>query len=101
MKSFEQNELREAIAFAQDGGQALHLHKIIRNWSKAPSCFKRAVNKGENIAHLFDQDVERLKATCKSLGVNVILVERAGTPKQHIDLCGAPLRKAIALCGEV
>ena len=98
MKSFQQNDLRAAIAYAKEGGQALHLHRLIANRKKAPACFIRAINRGEDIAHLFDQDVDRLKATARSLGVNVILVEREGTPKQHIDLCGAPLRKAVTLC---
>jgi hypothetical protein len=98
MKIFQQIEIPEAVAYAMEGGQALHLHRIIANKAKAPSCFIRAVNKGENIAHLFDQDVERLRKTALALGVRVILIEREGCPKQHIDLCGAPLKKAIKLC---
>lgn len=94
VKLFQQNEIREAIEYADSGGQALHVHRIIANRKKAPGCFVRAVDKGEDIAHLFDQDVERLKKTVKQLGVRVILVERANTPKQHIDLCGKPLVKA-------
>lgn len=91
-------ELREAVEYAEKGGQSLHLHTIIGNRSKAPECFVRAVDKGENIAHLFDQDKRRLIATARKLGIRVIMVEREGTPHQHIDLCGAPLKRAVELC---
>jgi hypothetical protein len=30
--------------------------------------------------------------------VKVIVIDRPGTPRQHIDLCGGPLRKAVAEC---
>jgi hypothetical protein len=100
MKRFECLEIEEAVSHAADGGQALHLHRIIVDRRKAPRCFVAAVDRGENIAHLFDQDEARLRATAKRLGVRVLVVERAGTPEQHIDLCGAPLRRALALCEE-
>lgn len=93
-------QLAEAEAFAAGGGQALHLHNVIVDRSKAPSCFVRAVDRGEDIAHLFDQDHERLVATAKKLGVRVIQIEYMGQPRQHIDLCGGPLKKALALCEE-
>lgn len=98
MKIFQQSEVPEAVTYAMTGGQALHLHRLIVNRQKAPSCFIKAINQGEDIAHLFDQDGERLRKTARSLGVKVILVEREGTSKQHIDLCGAPLKKAMKLC---
>lgn len=98
MKIFQAAEIPEAVAYAQEGGQALHLHRIIANKKKAPACFVKAIDKGEHIAHLFDQDEDRLRKTALGLGVRIILVERQGTPKQHIDLCGAPLKKAIKLC---
>ena len=97
MKSFTTYEIEEAIAYAASGGQALHLHQFIVNWDKAPSCFVREVKAGRDIAHLFDQDYARLIKTCRQLGVKVILVEREGTERQHIDLCGVPLRKAVAM----
>lgn len=100
MKSFETMELREAIAYAASGGQALHLHQIIMDKKKAPKCFVAAVNRGEDIAHLFDQDIARLTATARELGVRVIVVEREDTPSQHIDLCGKPLRLAKEMAKE-
>lgn len=98
MKRFEQSELREAEAYAAAGGQALHLHRIIVNRNKAPRCFVQAVDRGEHIAHLFDQDEARLIATARRLGVLIIVVEYRGKPEQHIDLCSGPLREAIAEC---
>jgi hypothetical protein len=46
-------------------------------------------------AHLFDQDARRLAATARALGVRVVVVSHEGTPFQHIDLCAAPLQRAI------
>jgi hypothetical protein len=98
MKKFLSLEIHEALEYAANGGQALHLHRIIVDANRAPRCFVRAVEKGEDIAHLFDQDLMRLTGTARSLGVRVIYVDREGTPRQHIDLCGGPLKKAIAMC---
>lgn len=97
MKLFSALEVEEAVAFAATGGQALHLHRIIPDRKSAPRCFVRAVDRGEPIAHLFDQNLIRLGATAKKLGVRVIIVERADTPRQHIDLCGRPLILAYAM----
>lgn len=97
MKTFKTMKLREALAYAKKGGQALHLHTIIVNRQSAPRCFVQAVDRGEYIAHLFDLDKARLTKTARSLGVRVIFIDREDTPSQHIDLCGAPLRKARAL----
>lgn len=98
MKKFTQGQVDAALAYALSGGQALHLHRIIVERAKAPRCFVAAVDRGEDIAHLFDLDRERLIRTAKSLGVKVVYVDRDRTPSQHIDLCAGPLRKAISLC---
>lgn len=100
MKRFACLEIDEALAHAAVGGQALHIHRIIVDRKKAPRCFVASVDRGEDIAHLFDLDEMRLCATARKLGVRVVYVDRAGTPRQHIDLCGAPLRRALALCDE-
>ena|ERR1035437_9271718 len=94
MRTFAQRELYEAWAFAAQGGQAVHLMDggVAYLQKRTPNCFKGRAY----IAHLFDQDRGRLIATAKRLGVNVILVERQGTSKQHIDLCGRPLERALA-----
>ncbi len=98
MRHFECLELEEALAYAAAGGQALHTHRIIVDERKAPQCFVRALRRGEDIAHLFDQDSFRLRKTVKKLGVNIIFIERPGQPGQHVDLCGKPLQRALALC---
>lgn len=94
MKAFRCLQIDEALAHAKAGGQALHLHKIIT--PDAPNCFKAAINRGEYIAHLFDLDSLRLIATARSLGVRVIFIDKPDTPRQHIDLCGKPLKTAMA-----
>ena len=94
MKLFKEHELREAYQFAEDGGQALHMFSNPGLYPNAPNCFKRS----NRAAHLFDQDVIRLQRTAKSLGVTRIVVGCPGTHKQHIDLCGGPLHRAIRQC---
>jgi hypothetical protein len=92
MRQFAQRQLREALAYAQADGQALHIMSGSFAYLRAdtPNCFKGR----REIAHLFDLDRERLVRTARRLGVQVIKVEREGTPKQHIDLCGRPLERA-------
>jgi hypothetical protein len=77
------------VLYSKAGGQALHLHNMVG--PNAPGCFKRDVANGGNVAHLFDMDKERLVKTARKLGVRVIHIDREGTDKQHIDLCGKPL----------
>jgi hypothetical protein len=60
----------------------------------------RAVERGEYIAHLFDQNLERLEKTARRLGINIVVIEKPGTDSQHVDLCGRPLRRALAEIGE-
>lgn len=86
MKQFEMMQPHDAIKYASEGGQALHLHTI----NAGHPLFRRY----PEIAHLFDMDAERLTATVKRLGVRVVKIERPGTNRQHIDLCGRPLEKA-------
>lgn len=95
MKVFQEREVKEAIAHSVAGGQALHLMSGSYAYLRpdTPSCFKGR----EIIAHLFDRDVKRLVATVRKLGVRSVLVERTGTDRQHVDLCGKPLDRALAL----
>jgi len=102
LKSFQRNEIKAAYAWAAEGGTAIHLHRDIPNYHegsktkpRAPKCFRDAIDRGENIAHVFDQDYARLVTMARSLGVVNILVEHRGTPSQHVDLCGSPLRKLL------
>jgi hypothetical protein len=98
VKAFAAREIRGALAHAAAGGQALHVHGFLGDRRKAPRCFVGAVDRGEPIAHLFDRDEARLVATVRGLGVRVVAVERRGTDRQHVDLCGGPHRKALASC---
>jgi hypothetical protein len=93
VKTFQQREIKAAVAFAMAGGQALHLMDESFAYIRpdTPACFKQR----KQIAHLFDQDRARLVTTARALGVRVIKVEREGTESQHIDLCGRPLERAI------
>ena len=90
MKRFEAREIRKAIDYAMQGGQALHIHSI----NRGHPLFRRY----PMIAHLFDQDKQRLIATAHRLGVRVIKVGREGEQQQHIDLCGKPFTKAFESC---
>jgi hypothetical protein len=91
---FTTYEVEAAVAHALSGGIALHIHAVIPDRNKAPKCFVSAVDKGEPICHMFCADRDALVATAKSLGVNVIKIDRDGTDRQHIDLCGGPLKRA-------
>lgn len=93
MRRFETMEMMEAVKYALDGGQALH----VMMWSagmKAPLCFRGH----KQIGHLLDQDAVRLVDTAKRLGVNITKVGYTGTQRQHIDLCGMPLQIALREC---
>lgn len=98
MIKYSAMQIAAAKNHALSGGQALHLHRFLT--PRAPACFVREVNAGRHIAHLFDQDVDRLKKTARDLGVRVIVVERVGQPGQHIDLCGRPLARAVDMCDD-
>lgn len=97
MREFGQREIREAMDHAAAGGQALHVWDPGENpgdrWPKAPAVFKR----NRPWAHLFDLDEERLRETVRRLGVRVVAIGRRGQRGQHVDLCGAPLRRARAI----
>ena len=101
MKLFDGREknlkaVREAMDYAEEGGQALHVWPQPKNgWPNAPKVFRDS----KLWAHLIDRDRDRLVKTAKELGVNVIRVEREGERGQHIDLCAGPLKKALRRCG--
>jgi hypothetical protein len=98
VKIFQQRELQDAFAHVAAGGQALHLMSGLFAYLRrdTPRCFKGRAQ----IAHLFDQDRDRLISTARKLGVRVIKVERDGARGQHIDLCGQPLNRAISMAAE-
>lgn len=97
MKRFEHREVFEAIKYAEDGGQALHVWEP-NGYTEPnmPICFRRTNRK--TWAHLIDYNKERLIKSAKSFGVRIIKVSKEGVRGQHIDLCGKPLLKAMELC---
>jgi hypothetical protein len=66
MRRFACRRLDDAVRHALDGGQSLHLHSFIGDERRAPRCFVEAVRRGEEIAHLFDQDLARLTDTART-----------------------------------
>lgn len=97
MEMFEKRGLLDAYKYAENGGQALHVYKAMTaQFPDAPRCFKNSREWG----HLLDQDEDRLRDTARKLGVKRIVVGKRGTKRQHVDLCGGPLRKAIKMCEE-
>jgi len=92
MVRFATHEILAAHAYAAKGGQALHVWEGTHWPGSSPACFRVSHQWG----HLIDADEERLIATARRLGVRKIHVSKPGRQGQHIDLCGAPLRKAIA-----
>ncbi len=94
---FFEDEVREAIAYAATDGVAVHLHWIV--FDHAPQCFRRDVKAGYPIAHVFCQNEETLRTLARRLGVRVVFVHRSATDRQHIDMCGKPLRKLLAEIG--
>lgn len=93
MKVFQTREMHEAIAYAGNGEIAIHLHSIV--FPRSPACFRDAVARGEQIAHVFGKDRSVLTSLARRLGVRIIVIDNPGTDKQHVDLCGAPLRKLL------
>ncbi len=95
MRYFPFRDLRCAVGHAWQGGQALHVWEAVPGWPKAPGCFRRS----RYWAHFFDADVKRLEETARRLGVRVIKITPGNrTRPPHIDLCGAPLSKALREC---
>lgn len=80
MKQFEKHQLREALSYAMDGGQALHVYT-------------------SDSGFLYDQDKFRLKHLARRLGVhNPIKIEGGGRRNQHVELSGRSFARA---CTEV
>ncbi len=98
IRMFGQREIREAKEHARAGGQALHVWRCPGGWPGAPACFRKAAERGEPWAHLFDADPVRLVETAHRLGVRIVRLHGDGSP-YHVDLCGRPLEKGMGLCG--
>jgi len=97
MKLFRRSQTREAIHYAIDGGQALQ--PFIKTSVFCGGCgnfFKYP----QRAARLFDQDYKRLVETIKSFGINSVHVHLEGQDKQHVDVVGKPLERAMRACDE-
>ncbi len=89
MKRFQTQKVIQALEYAAAGGQALHTCTVPPN--DGPSCFRP----GSRMAHLIDDDTERLKKTARRVGVRSVKDHRDGRHGQHVDLCGRPLVMAL------
>lgn len=98
MKVFVQSDLHAAMTYARHGGLAIHLHFIV--FADSPQCFKRDVAAGLPIAHVFHSDSEFLRRLAKSIGINKVYIDREGSTRQHLDVCGTPLQRLLAMAGE-
>lgn len=100
MRLFLTHQIREAIAYANEHplNSALHLHRIV--FPNSPECFKRDVRLGLPIAHLFSTDLYFLREIAARHGVKRVFIDKQNTPRQHIDLCGRPLREVLEEMGE-
>lgn len=72
----------------------MHENPLARDWPGAPRCFRESAH----AAHLMDQDRDRLTKTAKRLGVRRVVIDQAGRPGQHVDLCGKPYERARGEC---
>ena len=88
----ERKHLPLALEDAKQGKQALFLHKWIGG-PNVPLPFQGS----RLIGKLFDMNQRRLLLTALSLGIKVIKIDRPGQIKQHIDLVGPPLERALQL----
>lgn len=96
MRLFGVRALREAVAYAAQGGFALHLAGSAKGYPGALRCFQAA----KEFAHLFGKDAGQLWGIARLLGVKQVVVHYAGTPRAHVDLCGKPLELAKRWCEE-
>ena len=85
MRRFKNRDVKKALAYVASGMQALH-----------GSVMRVSGKRRVQWAHLMDNDLDRLIATAKRLGVRRVVVERMNERGQHIDLCGGPLKRAFA-----
>jgi hypothetical protein len=99
IRVFSQPEMHAAIEHAAAGGIAVHLHCFV--FPNSPKCFRDAVARGEWIAHVFGQDADELAALARAVGVRRTYIDRPGTPRQHHDLCGTPLKRLLWDVGQV
>lgn len=75
MTLFRPHQEADALAYAEAGGQALHLVALTP-------------------ARLYDRDCDRLVRTVRALGETAVRVHRTCTPHQHVVVRGMTLIRA-------
>jgi len=93
LKQFGTKQLVEAIAWAKEGHEALHVY---RPGQLQPSRLD-AFNNSATWGHLFCQDREALIIAARHFGVQRVVIHHQGSDRQHVDLCGRPLELAIRM----
>ena len=86
--------LTYALGMAHLGRQCLHVYSPRVVPPTAPRCFRA----GRPWAHLLDADDVRLRRTARGLGVRTVFVHHEASPRQHVDLVGRPLARAVGWC---
>lgn len=89
---FPVEQLDNAIAFSEAGGQALHLTRLVRR--DAPVAVKAAIRRKEPVAQIFDFSFNRLFATIDSLGGQPSHVQQRGKCSASVLITGEVLEKA-------
>lgn len=93
--------IREAREYAAGGDLALHVWQPpSEGWANAPQVFTREAAARRPWAHLMGIRRNLLATTARKLGVRRVVFHgrMSADGVLHVDLCGRPLTKAIALC---
>ncbi len=100
MKLFGQLEYREAMNVADKGGEALHVFVREKTTIKVDEKTgkKRSYTQEVELAHLYDNVIDRLRVTALALGIEDPDVKREGLRGQHVLLTKkTEIRKALEL----
>lgn len=95
---FQYREVREAKAFAEAGGIAIHVCFLLAADADAPQVFR-----GRRFAHMFGPDEATLTEAAVSIGCKPSWVQRPGKKVSylHFDLVGQPLERALKRCAVI
>lgn len=95
-KLFEMRQIRDAFAWAEAGGVAVHSMGDVTGdaFKNAPNVFK-----GRKFAHLFGPSRDALIEAALSIGCKRQWIQKDDDPlHRHFDLTGAILRRALEKC---
>jgi hypothetical protein len=88
---FPVEQLDNAIAFSEAGGQALHLTRLVRSPTKE---IRKALKNKEPVGQIFDFSMERLIKTLDLIGGNVLSAQTRGKVSATAVITGEVLDKA-------